>query len=1040
VAESLLGVIDRLGRYVLLDRLGRGAFGTVWAAYDPQLDRRVAIKIVHARRREGEVDKTREDLLSEAQFLAQLSHPNVVAIHDVGRLEDALGPGGLGLLGAGSEAGEGEGQVMVGVFIVMEFLAGPTLAEWLGGPSVGASASVHASHSFAAGAPEGAASRSGLGASPRGLEEILRVFTEAGRGLLAAHARDLVHLDFKPGNVMFGAEGRVRVLDFGLARVGRRLRRQTVEHTRVAGTPAYMAPEQHEANAADARADQYAFCVALWEALYGRRPFEGEDAESLYLAKREGPPKLASPHPHLHAALERGLSVDPGDRFASMEELLEVLADDPRLRRRRWVAGVALVAGLLGAGFGLARASNEVSDPCTLPSDQFVGVWDEARRAEVEAAFTATGVPFADESFEQVADGLDQKIAHWSAVRREVCHATLVEAEVPVEQMSEQLLCLDRRLRSIAGLSEALTKADAEIVARARDSVLVLEDPELCRFDEERRAVVGDDRRLALLSVEDALARARVLRELGRLEIGLEAAERAIDLASELDDPGGLARAQRERGVLLRELGRGAEAREASMAALAGAARLDDRRLESQILDDLLSTHTLLGEFVPALTIRALLDQRIDPAATPKLAIGVHLHASVLHERQQHWDEALAELDAALALTEASVAVAPDQRAQLHHNYGNVLAASGRDYERGAAEYRRAIETWTEAYGPHHPSVAKARMNLSAVYFRRGEFGEAIELLESALAELERIYPDEHPHIGVCHQNLGALRTMTGDFHEAIRHTRVSLHVTEAKLGTEHPDYATVERNLATLLVLVGEHREALGHLEHALAVYEASYEAGDSRRVSAHAELAECMWWLGDETRARSHAAAAEVGLAGLEATELRRIGPLSTLAELAFFEGDYAGAEAWARELVEFGELALGADNPDLARSRVQLAAALRALGRHAEAAEQLELARAALERGEGMHPHAWGVFAELGRLALVEGQQQQAIEHFETARALASGPEGGRVYAAVVAIELADALPASERQRAAELRVQALEVLEAYGVRPDLQTRAR
>ncbi|KIG15927.1 High-affnity carbon uptake protein Hat/HatR [Enhygromyxa salina] len=1025
---GLAGLLDHLGRYVLLDRLGGGAFGTVWTAYDPQLDRRVAIKIVHSRaRRETTADAARDELLSEAQLLAQLSHPNVVTIHDAGRLEDAMGSMSniKALVGEDLEEVERcfqradpnpdpDQDGAVGVFIVMEHLAGPTLAEWL------------------------------VAEPPPALEDILRVFGEAGRGLAAAHARGLVHLDFKPANLMFGADGRVRVLDFGLARVGRRLRGKgrNSGRSRVAGTPAYMAPEQHQGLLADSRADQYAFCVSLWEAVYGERPFDRDDSKSVFIAKFAGPPSFTSLPPefaHVHAALERGLAFDPERRFASMDELLAVLRDDPRQRRRSRIAALALVGGLVGAGFGLAQAAQGQTNPCALPPDQFAGVWDNERRAEVEAAFEATGVAFAADTFDQVATGLDQEIAHWSVVRQEVCRATVVNAEVPVERMSEQMLCLDRRLRAIAGLSETLLVADAEIVARARDSVLSLEDPDRCRADPRQdRGVLFDPARLALFGVEDALARSRVLGELGRYDAGLESAEQARTRATELGDEGGIGRAQRERGYLLRELGRHDEARDASRAALASAARRQDRELETTVLVDLIATETARGDFDRALAIRELLEPRIDAARTPELAVRVHLNAAAMHDRQQRWDQALAELDAATALFDARHVSSPALRGQVYVSYGNVLVGSSRDLDGGAAAYLQAIELWTDTYGDHHPLIAKTRMNLSVVYFRLHEYARAIELLESALAQIQQVYGADHPYVSVCIQNLGALRWATGEFHEAIAHTRESLRLSAIKRGIDHPDHATAERNLAALLTIVGEHREARPLFEHALSVYENSYDLHDSRRMALDSQMAEVAWWLGEYELARTHAAQAELALAQAEPTERRRIGPLSALALLELHEGKLEAAHAHARELVNFHETALDQSSPDLARERVLLAKISRELGLRDEAREQLALALAKLTRPDhSEHPFAWAVRLEMGRLALDEGQRALAIKQMEAALSLARGPEGAPVHAAIVELALADALAGDPGTRRVRLREHGRTTLADYGVRPDLLT---
>src|SRR5690606_1441989 len=230
-----------IGRYVVLAPLGRGAMGTVLAALDPELDRKVALKVLHETARGGD----RARLQREAQALARLSHPNVMILHDVGTWVDPAG-----------------GRH---VFLAMELVVGHTLSDW-------------------------------LASAPRSVDAIVAVFAQAGRGLAAAHAAGLVHRDFKPHNVLVGSDGRVRVTDFGLARsFGEDTRPPITVDTHTGpislpelalhetltrtgewvGTPAYMAPEQLQGGAADPRADQFAFCVALYEALHGQRPFAG---------------------------------------------------------------------------------------------------------------------------------------------------------------------------------------------------------------------------------------------------------------------------------------------------------------------------------------------------------------------------------------------------------------------------------------------------------------------------------------------------------------------------------------------------------------------------------------------------------------------------------------------------------------------------------------------------------------------------------------------------------------------------------------------
>jgi len=297
---------ELLGRYVILKRIGLGSMGVVFAAYDARLDRKVALKLLR-RGRWSAADRSDGEarLLREAQALGRVSHPNIVVVHDVGTVGDD-------------------------VFMAMEFVDGQNLRRWL------------------TGAPRPAPAA------------IIQAFTAAGRGLAAAHAAGIIHRDFKPDNVLIGADGRVRVTDFGLAR------QLQADHdlapdpqhpaptdpaaadlTRtgtLVGTPLYMAPEQFAGARVDARSDQFSFCVALHLALFGQHPFAGDTLDELSAAVREGRRRapLAGPRPQLpprvQRALARGLATDPAQRFPNMDALCDALAGRP---------GRPLVIGLL---------------------------------------------------------------------------------------------------------------------------------------------------------------------------------------------------------------------------------------------------------------------------------------------------------------------------------------------------------------------------------------------------------------------------------------------------------------------------------------------------------------------------------------------------------------------------------------------------------------------------------------------------------------------------------------------------------------------
>jgi len=320
-----------IGRYRLLGLVGRGGFGEVHAAHDPELDRRVALKILTRTEDHAAVARLR----LEATTMARLSHPNVARVFDVGEVDGDL-------------------------FIAMEFIRGATLLTWLSGQL----------HTW---------------------PEIRAVFLGAGQGLAAAHREGIVHRDFKPENVIIDEEGRARVVDFGLAaasgaggEVG--LPAHTADEDELhdstqpsdpaqGGTPAYMAPELHLGRPADARSDQYSFCVALFEALHGRRPFPGRTWQTLspqvLRAARELPAARAVP-PHLSRAVDRGLAAAPERRFPDMDALLRELVRDPVPRgARRYLAlgtGLFGLASLVALPVWLGRPASDAPPAPSAPA------------------------------------------------------------------------------------------------------------------------------------------------------------------------------------------------------------------------------------------------------------------------------------------------------------------------------------------------------------------------------------------------------------------------------------------------------------------------------------------------------------------------------------------------------------------------------------------------------------------------------------------------------------------------------------------------
>ena len=374
--------------------------GIVYVARDPELKRDVALKLLGgAEGSDAEVHRTR--LLREAQAMAQIAHPNVVAVYDAG-------------------AWEGE------VFIAMELATGGTLREW-----------TKQKHSSS---------------------EIIATYVAAGRGLAAAHAAGIVHRDFKPDNVLIGADGRVRVTDFGLAQSQQHLpiplsaapqvdpAMNIVVSSSLAGTPAYMAPELFDSKAADAASDQFAFSVAMWEALYKRRPHIGSDetarVEAVKAGKITDPPRGHGVPRRVELALRRGLAPDPSRRWPSMDALLDTLA--PKPRRALWSAAAVLVAVVALGGFWLHNARTS-RDPCAGTEAVLAGAWNPAKQATLASAFAATKVPYASEASRTAAGLLDAYANKWITMRRESCIATHVRHEQSEDVLALRATCLDRR-------------------------------------------------------------------------------------------------------------------------------------------------------------------------------------------------------------------------------------------------------------------------------------------------------------------------------------------------------------------------------------------------------------------------------------------------------------------------------------------------------------------------------------------------------------------------------------------------------------------
>ena len=728
----------RVDRFLIVRRLGAGGMGVVYAAYDPELDRKVAVKVLRPSADDGRNEHLRMRLVREAQAMAKVTHPNVVTVHEVGTFE---------------------GQV----FIAMEFVDGTTLRQW-------------------------------LEQGRRSWAEIREVFVAVGRGLAAAHAVGLVHRDFKPDNVMIAeatstAGRRVIVLDFGLA-TRRGAEAEPVEPSAasttsaasrmtetgaVLGTPAYMAAEQIDGARVDARADQFSFCVALFEAVYGRRPFSGNNFAELADAVRSG--RLDAPEHRgdvpaaVYRAVLRGLSPDPELRFAAMEPLLAEL-ERTRWSSRRWLAtGLAGLVVVGAAAFGVARMDDDPA--CDAAAGLLARAWSPTMRERGRAAFVATDKPYAAEAWGTVERALDDHAQGWRSVHGEVCGGTpIAEAE-----RLARLLCLEWRAQELAALAELFGQADGDVVDRAVEASEDLTPPITCTSERAPRSAARtpDDPglRRALFDARARLAQAKGLGDAGKLDeaLAIVALLRKGDIVDE--HPPIVAEIGLREGRLRRRAGDLPGAEQSLVAAsYAGLAEdADDIALaaSTELVWLLGSDRNSFDGALPWMKLADALVHRIDdPAAAVELLVAT----------------------------------------------GAMFAAAGRN-----GEARAAFEEAVARTEGSDAASLDPYLRFAAFAVGHGEPARALETGESALRIAIARFGEDHPATAAVHVALAELAWTLGRYDDAQRHGARALAIEEMARGSEHPATATPLLVLARTAWAQDDRAAAVGALDRIDAV-----------------------------------------------------------------------------------------------------------------------------------------------------------------------------------------------------------------------------
>jgi tetratricopeptide (TPR) repeat protein len=874
-----------LGRYVLLDRIGLGGMGVVFAAYDPELDRKVALKLLRSDWSSGPgAVEARSRLWREAQALARLSHPNVVTVHDVGVHGESL-------------------------FIAMDFVDGVTLTRW-------------------------------LKSQPRAWAEVLDCFLQAGRGLAAAHAAGLVHRDFKPDNVLVGRDGRVRVTDFGLARLSQGPREEgaalptsptpegMTQRGVLMGTPAYMPPEQVDGKPADARSDQFSFCVALYEGLYGERPFTGDSPGALARAVRGGrptPPRDSRVPTWVRRALLQGLAADPAARHSSMDGLLSALTRKPLWVRWRSAAAVVGAAALIGGGVGFLGARRE-DTRCTGFDRRLTGLWDSARKAKLEAAFRASGMPLAEAAWASTSRALDAYAASLVSMERDSCEATHVRGEQSERLLDLRGLCLDRRRESLRAAVDLMLQADRAVLQKAPEAAHALPGLQRCADREllsslaplpEEPAV-----RQQLSALQAQVAEANALYEAGQNARALARVKEADEGLRAIGYRPYEAFALHLRGKVEAAAGQFSHAwdtfQEAQRAALAGR---DDELLLRSLLGQLHTEMDGKGQLPEAertgRMAQAVLE-RLGADGAPEVAGAFHRVRGMLHYRKGEHAQAL-------------------------------------------ADSRRALELWEKALGPEHPLMADALTSVGIVLNAQGHYDEALGHYQRALEVYRRAYGPEHPLCAIHLNNMATALRLQGKVAEAVARHGEALALSERALGPEHPSTGMLRVNLGDALLRQGKAREALVHYEHALSTLTTVHGR-------AHQRVTSVLMSIGN--------ARAE-------------------LAERPQAEAAYSEVLALQRQL-------LGPEHPDLALTYNNLGTLMQEAGRYPEARRLLLRARELWEKALGPeHPKVASAVQNLAKVDLEEGRPQAALPGFQRALAVrqkALGPEHPKVVSSL------------------------------------------
>jgi tetratricopeptide (TPR) repeat protein len=842
-----------LGRYTALTWLGEGGMGLVVAAFDDRLNRRVALKLLP----KGADSESEARLVREARAMGRLRHPNVVAVYDSGQLDEGT------------------------LFIAMEYVEGQTLQAW-------------------------------CEASEREWPEILKTYCQAAVGLDAAHQAGLIHRDFKPLNVLVGKDGGVRVTDFGIARSGSPEEHQvtagmgevwTTPLTRagqVVGTPKYMAPELLKGRGADVRSDVFAFCVALYEALYRQPAFKGTTPKARYEAKVQGhtgglPERSAVPAWLGHAVL-RGLSPIPAQRPASIRQLLQTLEPPTRKRKKLGVLAAACMVALTGGWAFKAKSDTG----CQSVGLRLEKAWGENVQRKVSAVMLSTHAAGAQETVSRVQSVFDAYAASWVKMSTEVCLATGTGAS-KVNVLREA--CLERKRRQFQNLTELLSeKPDVDLVSKAVSAAQALAPVEACA---DERALIArvpppelPELRAQVELLERRVGRLETLEQAGKHQLGLVESPELLRATEATHHAPLYAQALYTVASIEDRSGQLAAAENRVRMAIPLAAEAGDALT---VAHGWLLLHRLLrrqGRFSEAqalsLPMEASLEQSGDALAK---ASAVSAQGTIAYELGRP-AEALEKYHQALTIREKFLGPDHNEVARLLNNIGMVLAELGNHRE--ALKYdHRALLIYEQNYGPNHIGVARALSSTGTVLVEMSEFAEALTLFERSLRIQKSVFGEVHPVVADTYNDIGDVQLAQGRCGDALKSHLQAWAIHRKSLGEKNFNVGYSLNKVGKAWLCSNETARAFECFQQSLAILEVAFG-------SDHPERAVPMMGLGRVLTSRQ----------------------------------DYVGALAWYERALSLQERVLGPTHPKVTET-------LMGMGELFVAQRQVERALPHLER---------------------------------------------------------------------------------------------